>query len=217
MGTNRSLANLVAAAVFLGAALVASCTAQAQTSSTATDGRRVQVLRIVEGSSAQANPVRKSRSAAIALKKKVAVRKSEHHARSASPDAAPNQIANPESPMPTRESAAPQEINIIQPSIEQTGILSFSDRAVAFASFSNEGENIGSLTTDILRASESQAVNDPVSEKPRDLNDQEAPQSGTRSPSIYHVVAIVSGAILAGFGLVSSRGRRVSRELGDAV
>jgi hypothetical protein len=45
------------------------------------------------------------------------------------------------------------------------------------------------------------------------IADREASQSGARSPSIYRVLAIFGGAILAGFGLVTSTGGRASREL----
>jgi hypothetical protein len=224
MGNLRRPSEFVAATVFLGAALVANCAAFAQTPGTAIDGKRIKVLQIVEVGSAQANSVKRSRSAATVTKKKVAGRTHAGRTRSTALDAAPSRIANPESPIPTVESAAPEEINSIQPHMEQTGMLTFGDRAVAFASFSDEGNDVGPLTKDALRAAEGQAVNGPIVENPTDITDQEAPQlgahthqgapqSGARSPSIFPVLAIFSGAILAGFGLVSSRGRRETREL----
>jgi hypothetical protein len=108
--------------------------------------------------------------------------------------------------------------------MEQTGILSFGDRAVAFASFSNEGDDVGLITKDILRATESQAVHGSVIENSKNIaqeasqlgarTDQEAP--GARSRPIYPMLAIFSGAILAGFGLVSSRGRKRDAQISCA-
>jgi hypothetical protein len=226
LGNIRSTAEFVAAAIFLGAALVVNCAALAQIPGNG-DGKRIVVLRIVEVGSAQANSLKRSRPAAIVTKKKVAGRTHAGRTRSTAVDAAPiepdaaKQIAHPESPIPTVESGAPEGINSTQPSMEQTGILSFGDRAVAFASFSNEGDDVGLLTNDILRATESQAVHGSVIENSKNIaqeasqsgarTDQEAP--GARSRSIYPMLAIFSGAILAGFGLVSSRGRRETREL----
>jgi hypothetical protein len=218
MGNIRS--DFVAATLFFSAALVANC--QAQTLGNASEGKRVLVLRIVEVGSAQANSVKRSRSARTVKKKKVAGRNPVGRALPIEPDAA-KQIENPGSSIPIAESPAPEK-NIM----EQTGILTFNDRAVAFASFSNEGGNIGSLTKDILPATESQGVHGPVIDNSTDIADQEpsqsgaranqeASQSGARSPSIFPVLAIFSGAILAGFGLVSSRGGRETRELGPGL
>jgi hypothetical protein len=207
MGNARS--DFVAATLLFSVALVANC--QAQTPGSASEGKRVLVLRIVEVGSAQANSVKRSRSARTVTKKKVAGRNPVGRASPIEPDTA-KQIENPGSSIPVAESPAPEENNSIQPSMEQTG--TFNDRAVAFASFSNEGDNIGYLTKDILRATESQGVHGPVIDNSMDIADQEASQSGARSPSIFPVLAIFSGAILAGFGLVSSRGRRETRELG---
>jgi hypothetical protein len=169
--------------------------------------------------SAQANSVKRSRSAATVTKKKVAGRTHAGRTKSIALDAAPiepdaaKQIAHPESPIPTVDSAAPGGINSTKPHMEQTGMLTFGDRAIAFASFSDEGNDVGPLTKDALRAAEDQAVHDPVIEKPTDITNQKASQSGARSSSIYPVLAIFSGAMLAGFGLVTSRGGRASREL----
>jgi hypothetical protein len=58
---------------FLSAALIADSAAQGQTTSPASDGKRIQVLQIVEAGSAKANYVKKSRSSSAA-KKKVAIR-----------------------------------------------------------------------------------------------------------------------------------------------
>jgi hypothetical protein len=223
MGNIRS--DFVAATLLFSAALVANC--QAPTPGNASEGKRVLVLRIVEVGSAQANSVKRSRSARTVTKKKVARQNPVGRAPPIEPDAA-KQIENPGSSIPVAESPAPEENNSIQPSMEQTGILTFNDRAVAFASLSNEGDNIGSLTKDILRATESQGVHGPVVDNSTDIADQEASQSGARtnqeasqsgarSPSIFPVLAIFSGAILAGFGLVSSRGRRETRELGPGL
>jgi hypothetical protein len=206
MGNTRS--DFVAATLLFSAALVANC--QAQTPGNASEGKRIQVLRIVEVGSVQATSVKRSRSAGTITKKKVAGRNPVGRPLPIVPDAA-KQIENPGSSIPVAESPAPEENNSIQPSMEQTEILAFNDRAVAFASFSNEGDNIGSLTEDVLRATESRAVHGSLIEKPM-IADQEASQSGARSPSIYHVLAIFSGAILAGFGLITSRegGRRAN-------
>ena len=229
MGNIRSTAEFVAAAIFLGAALVVNCAALAQIPGNG-DGKRIVVLRIVEVGSARANSLKRSRPAATVTKKKVAERTHAGRTRSTALDAAPidpdavKQIAHPETPISTVESAAPEGINSTQPSMEQKGILTFGDRAVAFASFSNEGDDVGLITKDILRATESQAVHGSVIENSKNIaqeasqlgarTDQEAP--GARSRPIYPMLAIFSGAILAGFGLVSSRGRRETRERGAA-
>jgi hypothetical protein len=228
LGNIRSTAEFVAATIFLGAALVVNCAALAQIPGNG-DGKRIVVLRIVEVGSAP-NSLKRSRPAATVTKKKVAERTHAGRTRSTALDAAPidpdaaKQIAHPETPISTVESAAPEGINSTQPSMEQKGILTFGDRAVAFASFSNEGDDVGLITKDILRATESQAVHGSVIENSKNIaqeasqlgarTDQEAP--GARSRPIYPMLAIFSGAILAGFGLVSSRGRRETRERGAA-
>jgi hypothetical protein len=208
MGNTHSPVEFVSATVFLSAVLFGDCVAQAQTPTNASDNKRVQVLRIVEVGSAQANSVKRSKSAATAVKKKRVARNTIGHTRPTAPSA-----ASPDSPIPIVESATSKQNNGAQPSMEQTGILTFGDRAVAFASFSGEIDGFGPLTKDVLRTAESKAVDDAVIEKQTDNANRETSQTGARSSSIFHVLAIFGGAILAGFGLISSRRSRESREL----
>jgi hypothetical protein len=171
MGNTHSPVEFVSATVFLSAVLFGDCVAQAQTPTNASDNKRVQVLRIVEVGSAQANSVKRSKSAATAVKKKRVARNTVGHTRPTAPSA-----ASPDSPIPV-ESATSKQNNGAQPSMEQTGILTFGDRAVAFASFSGEIDGVGPLTKDALRTAESKAVDDAVIEKQTHNANREISQS----------------------------------------
>ena len=67
----RSAANPLAATFLLSTALIANCTAQAQTIGNAGGSKRILVLHIVEVGSAKATSIKKHRWAIAAAKKKV--------------------------------------------------------------------------------------------------------------------------------------------------
>lgn len=210
MGNVRSAAGLVAASVFLSAAFIDNCAAQAQATGNASEGKRVQVLRIVEVDSA--SPVKKAKSAATAMKKKVVVRNPVRHQPTAR-DAALKQVTSGEPPAENTsaidEIVAPEQNGV---AAEQTGIPSFGDRALAFAAFPGEGDNIG---LPVGRTTETPASSGPNISHPTLIADEAVGQLGGSSSPVAQVLATLSGAMVAGgFGwyvMIASSRRRDSR------
>jgi hypothetical protein len=205
MGNIRSAAGLVAASVFLSAAFIDNCAAQAQATGNASDGKRIQVLRIVEVGSASS--VKKAKSAATAVKKKVVVRKPIRHTQ-------PQRQVTSTEPSAENTSAidgieATEQNGV---AAEQTGVLSFGDRVIAFAAFPAEGDNI---ELPVGRATETPASSGPNISNPTLIADEAVGQLGASYSLVAQVLATLSGAVVAGgFGwyvmIISSR-RRDSR------
>src|SRR5262245_25767094 len=91
----RFSAEFVAATLLLSAAFIADFAAQAQTTNNPSDDNGVQVLQIVEVGSAKARSVKKAKSSAAILKKKVVARNRVGHTRPTAHEATPEQITNP--------------------------------------------------------------------------------------------------------------------------
>jgi hypothetical protein len=207
-------ADLRAATIILGAAVIANCTAQAQTTGDATEGKRVQVLQIVETGSTKAISVKKSKSTGTGLKKKVVGRNPVRHARRIASDAVLKQITSID---PSGENAGvlPEKDEGAIPSSEQTGTLSFGDRAVAFAALSGDPEKLEAPPNANSGVKETSAAGGAFTESPA-LPTDRARQAGVSSSPTSQLWATLSGATLAsvfGWYLVTSNRRRGSREL----
>jgi hypothetical protein len=211
MGNIRSAAGLVAAFVFLSAAFIDNCAAQAQATGTASDGKRVQVLRIVEVGSTSS--VKKAKSAATAVKKKVVSRDPVRHTQPTARDAAQKQVTSTDPPAENTSAidgiVAPERNGV---AAEQTGILSFGNRAIAFAAFPGEGDNI---ELPVGGAAETPASSGPNISNPTLIADEAVGQLGGSSSPVAQVLATLSGAMVAGgFGwyvMITSSRRRDSR------
>jgi len=215
----RCSAELVAATLFLIAAFLVDRAAQAQTINNTSDGKRVQVLRIVEAGSAKAHSVKKAKSSAAILKKKVA-RNRVGHTSPTAPDGTPEQIINPvrpgESATSVDSSVAPEQYSVAFASSEQTGVLAFGDRAVAFASFTGDENNIGFTRNDLLGVKKIPATAGPVTETSALPDGELARQADGSASPIPLILATLSGAMLtSGFAwyLIRLSRRRGSREL----
>jgi hypothetical protein len=218
MGFIRSATDLVAVTFFLSGALIANCAAQAQTTGAPRDGKRIQVLQIVEARSAKASSVKKFRFAAAAVKKKLTTPDPIGRAGPTAADVAPKQKTTSEpmaeSALAVDKSVVVEQNSVARSLLEQIDTLTVDDRAIAFASFSREDDNISPAVSETVAATANRDVDDAVVDNATNMADRDAPQSPVRSPLISPVMATLSGALLAcGFGwyLVSSSGRRESR------
>ena len=211
MGIVRSAANPLAATFLLSTALIANCTAQAQTIGNAGGSKRILVLHIVEVGSAKATSIKKHRWAIAAAKKKVVGRNLAGRTESAAVDATlmqpPSTDLIAENALAVHENVTPLQSRIAVSSSEPIDTLSFDDRAVTFSSFSSE-RDISAAANETVAATANRDVATSIA-------DRETQQSPVRSPTISPVMASVSGALLAcGFGwfLVRSSGRREARQ-----
>lgn len=211
MGIVRSAANPLAATFLLSTALIANCTAQAQTIGNAGGSKRILVLHIVEVGSAKATSIKKHRWAIAAAKKKVVGRNLAGLTESAAVDATlmqpPSTDLIAENALAVHENVTPLQSRIAVSSSEPIDTLSFDDRAVTFSSFSSE-RDISAAANETVAATANRDVATSIA-------DRETQQSPVRSPTISPVMASVSGALLAcGFGwfLVRSSGRREARQ-----
>jgi hypothetical protein len=218
MGIVRSTANPLAATFLLSTALIANCTAQAQTIGNAGGSKRILVLHIVEVGSAKATSIKKHRWAIAAAKKKVVGRNLVGRTVSAAVDATlmqpPSTDLIAENALAVHENVTPLQSRIAVSSSEPIDTLSFDDRAVTFSSFSSE-RDISAAANETVAATANRDVDDAIVKNATSIADRETQQSPVRSPTISPVMASVSGALLAcGFGwfLVRSSGRREARQ-----
>jgi type IV secretory pathway VirJ component len=195
----RCPADLVAATLFLSVAFIADRTAQAQTTNNGSDGKRIQVLQIVEAGSAKAHSTKKANSSAATPKKKVAARNTIKQIRLTAPDPTPtNTNPQAESALPVDASTTPAHDNIERSSSQQTDVLAFGDRAVVFASFTGDESNIGLTRNDLLRVTQIPAIARPVTETSALPNVDLVRQVDGGSSPMPQVSATLSGVMLAG-------------------
>src|SRR5262249_43181134 len=112
-------------------------------------------------------------------------------------------------------SVAAEHNGVAFSSSEQTDVLAFGDRAVAFAAFTGGEHNIGFTRNDLLEITKTPATDGPATETSALPNVYLRQAEGSPSPMPV-VLATLSGAMLtSGFGwyLISSSRRRGSREL----
>jgi hypothetical protein len=95
----RSGAEFLAAIVYLAATLGAIGAGQAQTTANAGEGKRVQVLQIVEANSHKESSIKRSKSAATSVKNKAVPRKTAGRTRSRKADGAAMQLSDPNTPI----------------------------------------------------------------------------------------------------------------------
>jgi hypothetical protein len=141
----QSAAKPLAAMFFVIATLIANCTARAQTIGNTGGSKRIQVLRIVEVGSVQATSIKKHRWAIAAAKKKMVGRNLVGRTDSPAVEAGPVQPISAdltaENALAIHESVSPVQKRIAVSSSKSIDTLSFDDRAVAFSSFSNAGND----------------------------------------------------------------------------
>jgi hypothetical protein len=204
MWSVRSVGDHVVPAFFcLIFALIAGG-AQAQTASDATDGKRVQVLQIKDGTATKEIAVKKPKSAS-AHKKKVAHRNNLSQTKAA-----------------TNEPAPPAQNDISTPAAKQTGTLGFGDRLVASAGDDNDvGLSVANRVVATGEPASALAVGNPpranVDAEQSSTNQMLGRQVLTGGSPLSQALVTLSGAMVAaafGWFLVSSSRRRISVSAG---
>ncbi len=180
IGIIRSATDQVAVTFLLSAALIANYAAQAQTTGAPRDGKRIQVLQIVEARLAKASFVKKSRFAATAAKKKLTAPDLIGRAGPTAADVTPKQkTTSPmaESQRDVDKTVVVEQNSVARSSLEQIDTLTVDDRAIAFASFSREDDNIGRAVSETVVATANRDVDYAIVDNATNMADRDAPQS----------------------------------------